>query len=143
MKILFKKNYILVISPKLTWFCGLSAGTPKLARAAALFPFIIFRSEEEQLPWVINHELIHFRQQIETLFVGLIFLDLFETMYFILVRGKSLGEAYKMRASEQEAYRNQQNMNYLKERKPFALFVYLKDKKEFNYGKPGEIIFSK
>ncbi len=64
-------------------------------------------------------------------------------MYFILVRGKGLSEAYKMRASEQEAYRNQQNMNYLKERKPFALFVYPKDKKEFNYGKPGEIIFSK
>lgn len=140
MKLKIENGYISIISPKLTWFCGLFSGSPKLARAAALFPFIIFRSKEEQSTWLINHELIHFRQQLEMLFIGLLLLDLVETVYAVVILKKSFPEAYKWRSSEQEAYRNQQNSNYLKERKLWSVFHYIRDKRNFSFGVPGEII---
>lgn len=142
MKLKFEKGYISVISPKLTYFCGLWSGSPKLARAVALFPFIIFRGEQEKVPWIINHERIHFRQQIETLFIGFYILSFLENLYALLILRKSLKETYKWRSSEQEAYRNQQNFSYLNNRPLWSQFKYIKDKKLFTFGNPGEIIFS-
>ena len=142
MKTKIERGYVSVISPKLTWWLGLSSGSPKLARAAAFFPFIIFRSEEERVPWIINHERIHFRQQLETAFVGLLAWSFVETLYARLVLGKSFKEAYLWRSSEQEAYRNQQNFQYLNNRRLWAQFKYIKDKRAFTFGSPGEIIFT-
>lgn len=142
MKIKSEKGYISVISPRLTYFCGLWSGSSKLARAVALFPFIIFRSVDEQVPWIINHERIHFRQQIETLFIGFYILSLLENLYALLILKKNLKEAYKWRSSEQEAYRNQQNFEYLNNRPLWAQFKYIKHKREFTFGNPGEIIFT-
>ena len=142
MKAKIERGYVSIISPKLTWWLGLFSGSPKLARAAAFFPFIIFRSEEEKVPWIINHERIHFRQQLETAFVGLLAWSFIETLYGRLVLGKNLKEAYLWRSSEQEAYRNQQNFQYLNNRRLWAQFEYIKDKREFTLGSPGEIIFT-
>ncbi len=142
MEIKIEKGYISIVSPKLTWVCGLWGGAPKLARAAAFFPFIIFRAEGEKVPWVINHERIHFRQQLETAFVGLIMWSIIETLYALIVLRKSLKEAYLWRSSEQEAYRNQQDFQYLDNRHVWAQFKYVKDKRVFNLGNPGEIIFT-
>lgn len=142
MKIRVEKGYISVVSPKLTWFCGLWGGSPKLARAAAFFPFLIFRSDQEKVPWVINHERIHFRQQLETLFIGAIILTILETAYAVFVLNKSFSEAYTWRSSEQEAYRNQQNFHYLENRPLWEQFKYIKDKKALTFGKPGEIILT-
>lgn len=140
MKFKIEKGYISIISPKLIWICGLSSGSPKIARAAALFPFIIFASKEEQVPWTINHEKIHFQQQLETLFIGLLLLELFETIYAVVILKKSFPEAYKWRSSEQEAYLNQGNQDYLKERRLWSIFRYTRYKKNFSFGNPGEII---
>ncbi len=142
MKVKIEKGYISVISPKLTYFCGLWSGSPKLARAVALFPFIIFRSEDEKVPWIINHERIHFRQQIETIFIGFYILSFLENLYALLILRKNLKEAYKWRSSEQEAYRNQQNFEYLNNRPLWLQFKYIKHKREFTFGNPGEIIFT-
>ena len=142
MKIKIEKGYIGVVSPKLAWFWGIWSGSPKLARAAAFFPFIIFRSEKEKTPRIINHERIHFRQQLETAFVGLLIWSFFETLYARLVLGKTLKEAYLYRSSEQEAYRNQQDFQYLENRPVLAQFKYIKDKKAFTFGSAGEIIFT-
>ncbi len=125
MIIKVEKGYISITSPKLTWLCGLWSGSPDRARAAAFFPFIIFRSEEDKIPWLINHEKIHFRQQIETLFVGFIIWSLLETLYAVLILRKSLKEAYMWRSSEQEAYRNHHNLNYLESRPLWAQFRYV------------------
>ena len=142
MKVKIEKGYISVISPKLTYFCGLWSGSPKLARAVALFPFIIFRSEDEKVPWIINHERIHFRQQLETLFIGFYILSFLENLYALLILRKNLKEAYKWHSSEQEAYRNQQNFEYLNNRPLWVQFKYIKHKREFTFGNPGEIIFT-
>ena len=131
---------IIITSSKIVYIFGILSGTPSLARAVAIFPFIIIRSEKDMEPWLINHERIHLKQQIEMFFVGLIVLNILETLYAIIFLKKSFSEAYRWRASEQEAYRNQNNLNYLKDRKIWTTFNYLKDKKEFNFGKPGEVI---
>lgn len=142
MKLQIEKGYISIISPNLTWLCGLWSGSPSLARAIALFPFIIFRSEEEKVPWLINHEKIHFRQQLETAFIGFIVWSLLETLYARLILKKSLQESYLYRSSEQEAYRNQHNLSYLENRPFWAQYTYVKNKKDFTFGAPGEIIFT-
>jgi hypothetical protein len=120
----------------------LFSGSPSLARAAAFFPFIFVRAEDVIAPWLINHERIHFRQQLETLFIGSILFDIVETAYAMFVLRKSLKDAYVWRSSEQEAYRNQQDQTYLQKRKIWSQFRYLKDKRMFKFGPPGEIIFT-
>ena len=142
MKIKLEHGYISVVSRRITYWSGLTSGTPELVRAAAFFPFIFFRSEEEKMPWVINHERIHFRQQLETLFVGFLLLEIGEILYVRFVLRKNTKDAYLWYSWEQEAYRNQQDQEYLKHRKIWSLFKYMKDKKIFTFGKPGEIIFT-
>ncbi len=145
MEVTFKEDYILVVSPFVTYLCGLFSfnGIPSRARGAAFFPFIILRSERENVPWVINHERIHLRQQRETLFIGSMLLNVIETAYACIVLRKTLPQAYLWRTTEQEAYRNQHDFSYLQKRKTWAQFrYYLRDKKEFTLGAPGEIILS-
>ena len=142
MQIKIEKGYISVISSSVVYCVAFFGGSPKLARAMAFYPFIIFRSEEEKVPWVINHERIHFHQQLETLFIGSLVLSILETLYARLILRKSSFETYKWLSSEQEAYRNQQNQEYLKGRKMWARLKYVTNKKEFTFGSPGEIIFT-
>lgn len=147
MKLKVKKTYILIISEKLIFwivFLG-SFGNRELANKAkglALFPFIIMKSEEHVTDWIINHERIHFRQQIETLFIGVILLHIFERNYARFVLGYSNMDAYTFSSTEQEAYRNQYDETYLQNRKPFAFLKYfkIKNKKKVVFGeKYGDI----
>lgn len=141
MKFKIEKGYISIVSPNLTWLFGLWSGTPKLARAVALFPFIIFSSEKEMVPWIINHERVHLKQQLETGFVGTFIWSFLETMYALLVLKKNLKEAYLWRCSEQEAYRNQHDSQYLENRPLWAQFKCIKGKKKIVFVAPGEITF--
>ena len=142
MKIRFKKDHVLVISSWLVHLSGIPSGIPEHARAAAFFPFIFVRSEDVVEPWLINHELIHFKQQLETLFIGLLTLKIIESLYAAVILKKSRPERYIWHASEQEAYRNQNDPDYLNHRKTWSLFCYIRDKRQFTFGKPGEIIFT-
>lgn len=133
MKIEIEKGYISIISSKLVWFFGLWSGHPRLAKAVAFFPLIIFRSHEEKIPWIINHEKIHLRQQLETAFVGTFILSFLETIYAKFVLGKTFKEAYLWRSSEQEAYQNQNNFKYLESRRPWTQFKYIRNKKMLTF----------
>jgi hypothetical protein len=139
MKIRFEKNYILIVSPMLVYICGLASGTPSLTKGVAFFPFLLVKSEEYLQPWLINHEVIHFKQQIETLLIGALLLDVAETLYAVLIKRITFREAYAWRSGEQEAYRNHHNPNYLQERKLWARFWYLTHKREFEVIGFGEI----
>lgn len=112
------------------------------AKGAAFFPFLFVRREEFATPLIINHERIHFRQQIETLFVGLLILKLIETCrarFFLKLKAPYYN---LFLAAEQEAYRNQHDMDYLKNRQWFSVFKYLRDKRQLEYveGKAPEVI---
>jgi hypothetical protein len=142
MRIRVRKGYILVISEGLVNFQGFLGGVGKRAKGTAFFPFIFVRSEEFNTSWLITHEKIHFRQQLETLFIGSILLMICERLYARFFLNKTNFEAYLWGSGEQEAYLNQHNENYLKTRKLWAQFSYLKHKKSFTLGAPGEVIQS-
>jgi hypothetical protein len=138
MQITRKYGSFVVVSPRIVALCGLvSIGTAgyKNARACAIFPLIFVRKQECATPTLVNHERIHFAQQLETLFIGLFLMKLIEYLYSRLLLSKNISEVYLFRASEQEAYRNQNNLDYLRERKPYRLFKYKKDKKRITFKK--------
>lgn len=141
MTIRVRKGYVLIVAPKLVRSIGKLTTGENNARAFAAFPFIVATPQDADTPWVINHELIHFRQQIETLFTGLPIISFFERQYAKWVLRKSKVERYLYAASEQEAYRNQQDQTYLATRKFGSVYLYLKDKRNFTFGSPGQIAY--
>lgn len=111
------------------------------AKAAAFFPFIFVRAEKFATPIFINHERIHFRQQLELLFIGVWILSFCEDLYAKLILKLSPKETYLRRAVEQEAYLNQTDLEYLKNRPPFQLLRFINNKKklEFSPGRAPEV----
>lgn len=92
------------------------------AAAMAVFPFIIFkRKSYKDNRVLLNHELIHFRQQLELFIIPFYLLYLFN--YLVnLIKYKSAHEAYLNIIFEREAYENESNFEYLKARKTFAWY---------------------
>lgn len=135
-----KKGYIAVygenIVIKIDRFL---IGGKKEIKASAFPPFIFFVDKSCEIPWIVNHELIHFRQYFELLFVGVILLNIFERLYARLFLGMSKYEAYQYSALEQEAYLNHNNPEYLKTRELFSIFKYVKNKKRFSLDSNGVV----
>jgi len=94
-------------------------------RGIALFPFIIFREEKFRDDKVMmNHELIHHRQEIELLIIPFYF---FYVLNYLINRFRfhTHHEAYMNIIFEREAYGNETNPDYLKSRKWFGFMKYL------------------
>lgn len=72
---------------------------------------------------VINHESIHSKQMKELLWIFFYFLYVFEFIVY-LVKLRDWHKAYKNISFEMEAYDNEEYLNYLLERKPYAWFKY-------------------
>jgi hypothetical protein len=90
-----------------------------------LCPFGIYIKEEylNELNYkLINHEKIHWKQQIEMLIIPFYiwYILEFSIRYF-----KSSKTAYKNISFEQEAYSNDDNLEYLKSRKIYSWLKYL------------------
>jgi len=95
-------------------------------RGLAVFPFIFLRSKSlKENPFIINHEKIHLRQQIEMLWI---FFFLWYGIEFLFrwIRFKNAITAYRNISFEQEAYVNEMNLDYLKSRKFWSFLKYLK-----------------
>jgi hypothetical protein len=72
-----------------------------------------------------NHETIHYKQQVELLFVGQwILYGLFYVYNYIKLRDGR--QAYYQVPFEREAYDNDDNLDYLKTRKHYAWIRYIK-----------------
>lgn len=89
---------------------------PKGYRGLTVFPFVFikYRLDKED-SFFVNHERIHLRQQLELLvipFFVLYFLEFF--VRFIQYKSKDL--AYRNISFEREAYANEKDLNYLKNR---------------------------
>ncbi|GAA4275861.1 hypothetical protein [Aquimarina mytili] len=90
----------------------------------ALWPFIVvkdsFLKDDEAF---INHEKIHIRQQAELLVLP--FYILYFAEYIIRVfQYRNLQLAYRNISFEREAYYNEDDLNYLKKRKPWSFIKY-------------------
>lgn len=112
-------------------------GGKKEIKAATWPPFIFFKDKSFEKPWIVNHELIHFKQMYESLFVGALLLDIVERLYARFFLKLSAYEAYHYSAIEQEAYLNHNNPDYLKKRKLFSVFNYIRNKKKFSISESG------
>jgi hypothetical protein len=93
----------------------------------ALFPFILVRRNPCSR-FLINHEQIHLRQQLE---LGLI---VFYIWYFAeylvrLVQYKKHYLAYLHISFEREAYQHQSDLGYLQKRPIWAFWKYLRQNK--------------
>jgi hypothetical protein len=101
---------------------------PKGYSGLALFPFVLvkYRRYKTDLSF-INHEKIHLRQQVELLlFPFLVWYFLEFLVRWFQYKNKNL--AYQNISFEREAYANEANLNYLKNRKTFGFLYYLKAK---------------
>ena len=100
---LFRKNYV-----------GLS-----------LWPFIILKNDSlKEDVFLINHEKIHLRQQLELLIVPFYIFYLFEwilkSIYYF-----DFYEGYQNISFEREAYHNEKNLNYMDQRPFYGFIKYL------------------
>ena len=93
--------------------------------AIAIWPFIILKDKELKNDFIlINHENIHLHQQREMLWLPFFLFYIIE--YFIkLIIYKKPKLAYFNLSFEREAYQNEQNLTYLRNRKFWNFLNYL------------------
>lgn len=93
--------------------------------AISLFPFIILRERYEGTKKgeeIINHETIHFKQTIELLIIPFYILYVIEWFIKLFFYG---GKSYYNISFEREAYSNENNLEYNKNRKLYSWVKYL------------------
>ena len=89
---------------------------PKGFRGLTLFPFVILRDFlDKENKVLLNHEKIHIRQQLELLILPFFLLYFLEYL-FRLIQFKDKNKAYRNISFEREAYQNERNLDYLKNR---------------------------
>lgn len=92
----------------------------------AIWPFLFTRLKRSEVSEeLIRHERIHFRQQMEMLWIGF-FLWYFLEFFLRWLKTKNRMTAYRNISFEREAYREEANLHYLSARKPFAWFKHYK-----------------
>lgn len=98
----------------------------KNVKAIAFFPFILVRDKKIMESKVtLNHEKIHWKQQLE-LFLVLFYFLYFGFYLFFRLRGMNHFDAYKSIPFEKEAFQNQENLCYRTNRPFWAWLKYLK-----------------
>lgn len=102
----------------------LSKVTPIEIGAITLFPFVFSRGEMSEE--TKRHETIHFQQYLETGVIGFLVLYLWDYM-ISLAKGVKGPEAYRNIRAEVEAWDNDSDENYLKNRKRWAWICSKRD----------------
>ncbi len=93
--------------------------------AMAMWPFIILGSRELlDNKRLINHEKIHFRQQLELLLVFFYIWYIIEFLIY-LYKYKDAIKAYENISFEKEAYGNENDYSYLKNRNIWSFLNYI------------------
>ena len=97
---------------------------PKGFRGITLFPFIVVSQKNlKQNEVIINHEKIHIRQQIELLILPFfIWYGIEFFMKWIIYKDKNV--AYRNISFEREAYSNEKDLHYLKQRSFLRFLEY-------------------
>ena len=91
-----------------------------------LAPFGIYvKKEYLSRKATINHESIHWKQQLEMLIIFFYLWYGIEWFIRIFINGK---DAYYNISFEREAYSNEYDLNYIKSRKHFSWLKYMKKK---------------
>lgn len=114
----------IIVSKKL-----LNLLTGKFAAGITLWPFVILRNHElKENVQLLNHEKIHLRQQAELLVLFFyVWYGLEYAFHWYQLKNKK--QAYYQISFEREAYANESDPQYLKNRKFFAFWNYRKKRK--------------
>lgn len=95
---------------------------PKGYTGITIYPFVFLKSKKLKFNRVlINHEKIHLRQQLELLVIPFYIVYCLEFL-IRLIQHKKWHSAYLNISFEKEAYTNELQMDYLKQR-PFWHFL--------------------
>lgn len=94
--------------------------------AINLFGILFVRNGVRIDDYLINHELIHTRQMKEMLYIGFYIVYLLFWLSMLFSHKFSLHKAYMAIPFEKEAYANQYDLAYLRNRKPFSWTRYLR-----------------
>lgn len=98
---------------------------PKGYRGMAVFPFILVKYDFDKMnKTFVNHEKIHLRQQLEMLILPF-FIWYFLEYLIRLIQYKNAALAYQNISFEREAYANETDFNYLKNRTFFQFLKYI------------------
>lgn len=92
--------------------------------AMTVGPFVFVKPGVDDI--TRNHELIHYQQHVETLYIGLWAIYAYDYIKG-LVSGKDSYDAYMSTRAEIEAYDNEDNLEYLSHRKRWQ-WICPKDK---------------
>lgn len=96
----------------------------------SIWPFIILKNKALRSDVVLlNHERIHLKQQLELLVIPFYVLYMLEWIIRSVIYLNTY-KAYKNISFEREAYGNEKNLDYTKNRRPFAFIKYLWGRKE-------------
>ena len=90
----------------------------------ALYPFVLISKNKKIDEFVINHEKIHLRQQIELLILP--FYLWYGIEYLIrLIQCRDSDKAYRSISFEKEAYAKETDLHYLRNRSLFSFLKYV------------------
>jgi hypothetical protein len=100
---------------------------PRGYNGLTIFPFVFLKNKDLKLNRVVlNHEKIHLRQQLELLIIPFYIWYILE--FFIrLLYYRNWHLAYRNISFEREAYRNENNFKYLKQRRFWRFLKYLRN----------------
>lgn len=97
---------------------------PKDYRGLVVFPFVFVKHRLDKESGVfLNHEKIHLRHQLELLIIPF-FVWYFLEFLLRLIQYKNRDLAYRNISFEREAYTNEKDLNYLKQRSFWKFFRY-------------------
>ncbi|WP_298534218.1 hypothetical protein [uncultured Algibacter sp.] len=100
---------------------------PKGYLGMTVFPFVFLKYNRLKKDVIlVNHEKIHLRQQLELLVIPFYVVYLSEFIVR-LIQFKNWNLAYRNVSFEQEAYINESNIEYLKNRKFWSFLKYLRN----------------
>ncbi len=96
-------------------------------RGMTLFPFILLKKKElASDKTIMNHEVIHLRQQAELLILPFYFIYLFHYLINLCIY-KDHDRAYRAIVFEREAYLHEDDFGYLKKRRFWGWLFKNKD----------------
>ena len=124
----------MIIEPKFkkfNWFIKLITFNWPLAVTLSPFGIYVnqkFRTLKNVSESTKTHEIIHWKQQLELLIIFFYIWYLVEWFIkttILLIKGKPMKQGYYNISFEREAYGNENNIDYLKNRKNFTWIKYI------------------
>jgi len=91
-----------------------------------IYPFIFLKyneNEDSNYAIKVNHERIHLKQQLETLIVIFYLIYIINYLFNLLIYKGDAKKAYRNITFEKEAYKNEKDFNYLKNRHLFGWLI--------------------